>query len=159
MTAGLELERGVEPASLRRPRLPDWAVGVLAAAVLVAGGALWRFGVLSGVGQFLLGVVVVFIVALTVIAGAVEGWRRAKNRLATSLLGVALLLTVLPLFGVLLYTITKGIRRLDPTFLTHSMHNVAEQDTGGGAYHAIMGTLEQVGIASVLSIPVGILVA
>jgi phosphate transport system permease protein len=39
------------------------------------------------------------------------------------------------------------------------MRGVGPLDSSGGAYHAIIGTLEQVGIACMLSIPLGILVA
>ena len=39
------------------------------------------------------------------------------------------------------------------------MRGVGPLDSGGGAYHAIIGTLEQVGIASLLSVPLGLLVA
>src|SRR5204863_9983664 len=44
-------------------------------------------------------------------------------------------------------------------FLTHSMRGVGPLDAGGGAYHAMIGTLEQVLIASLISIPIGLLAA
>ena len=39
------------------------------------------------------------------------------------------------------------------------MRGVRVRDHDGGAYHAIIGTLEQVGIASLIAIPVGLLAA
>ncbi len=39
------------------------------------------------------------------------------------------------------------------------MNNITALDSGGGAYHAIIGTLEQVGIACVFSIPLGLATA
>jgi phosphate transport system permease protein len=89
----------------------------------------------------------------------VEGWRHAKNRLMTSLLIVAVILAVLPLGGVLGYTVAQGLGRFDAAFFTHSMRAVAESDPDGGAYHAIIGTLEQVGIATLISVPFGVMVA
>jgi phosphate transport system permease protein len=39
------------------------------------------------------------------------------------------------------------------------MNGISNRDTGGGAYHAILGTIEQVGLASLIAIPVGVLTA
>jgi phosphate transport system permease protein len=39
------------------------------------------------------------------------------------------------------------------------MARIAPNQPGGGAYHAIVGTVEQVGIASIISVPLGLLVA
>lgn len=93
------------------------------------------------------------------VSGGRLGWRHAKNRIMTGLLVLAVLLALLPLGGVLGYTVAKGLARFDAVFFTHSMRAVAESDPNGGAYAAIVGTLEQVGIATVLSVPFGILVA
>jgi phosphate transport system permease protein len=60
---------------------------------------------------------------------------------------------------VLAYTFSRGRQVLSVNFLTHSMKGVGPLDATGGAYHAILGTLEQVGIASVLAVPFGLLVA
>jgi phosphate transport system permease protein len=70
-----------------------------------------------------------------------------------------MVLAILPLVVVLGYTIAKGLARFDKVFLTHSMRNVAESDPGGGAYHAIIGTIEQVGIATIIAVPIGLLVS
>jgi phosphate transport system permease protein len=39
------------------------------------------------------------------------------------------------------------------------MRGVAEQDSNGGIYQAIIGTLEQVGLAALMAVPFGLLVA
>jgi phosphate transport system permease protein len=39
------------------------------------------------------------------------------------------------------------------------MRGVGPLDSNGGAYHAILGTLEQVGLASLIAVPLGLLVA
>jgi phosphate transport system permease protein len=52
--------------------------------------------------------------------------------------------------------IDKGRTRLDSDFFNHSMRNITAFDEGGGAYHAIIGTLEQAGIATLITVPLGI---
>lgn len=93
--------------------------------------------------------------------GASKGLRRRKtsNTLATIFVWFAFLLALLPLYSVLSFTVSQGIKRFDWNFLTHSMKNVGPLDKDGGAYHAIIGTLEQVGLASLVAIPLGLLCA
>ncbi|MFE2139787.1 phosphate ABC transporter permease PstA, partial [Streptomyces sp. NPDC059466] len=56
-------------------------------------------------------------------------------------------------------TAKRGVKVFDIYFLTHSMGVVADTETGGGIYHAIIGTLEQVGIATLIAVPIGVLTA
>lgn len=85
--------------------------------------------------------------------------RKAKNSAAYVVMGGAFVLAVIPLISVLWMVISKGVKDFDPYFLTHSMRNVAESDSFGGIYHTILGTLEQVGIAAAITIPLALLVA
>jgi phosphate transport system permease protein len=85
--------------------------------------------------------------------------RRVVNRLMTALLVVCMLIALTPLLLVLGYTVIRGAHRLTPAFLTHSMRGVGPLDSTGGVYHSIIGTLEQVGLASAISVPLGLLVA
>lgn len=140
-------------------RLAPWSVAAVAAAVVLVTLGLFTLTPLQGNAEFLIVAVVLYVIASTAVATVVEGWRRAKNRLMTSLLVGCTVLALLPLVAVLGYTLTKGLHRFDGVFFTHSMRGVAESDPDGGAYHAIVGTLEQVGIAAVIAIPFGLLVA
>jgi phosphate transport system permease protein len=154
----------VQDATLDRPdlarrKLPWWAPPVIAVAALAVSALLFTVGPLTGRVSYVLVAAVLFLIGQTVVSQSVEGWRHAKNRLMTSLLVVAVILALLPLAGVLGYTIAKGLARFDGTFFNHSMRAVAESDPNGGAYQAIIGTLEQVGIAAVISVPFGIMVA
>jgi phosphate transport system permease protein len=81
------------------------------------------------------------------------------NTIATWLLGLSVLIALLPLASVLYFTVTKGLHRFGGYFLQHSMRGVGPLDATGGAYHAIVGTLEQVAIATVIAVPVGLLAA
>lgn len=85
--------------------------------------------------------------------------RRVKNSAAYVVMGLAFVIAIIPLVSILWTVIVKGASDFSANFLTHSMRNVAEQDNGGGAYHAILGTLEQVGIAAVITIPLSLLTA
>jgi phosphate transport system permease protein len=85
--------------------------------------------------------------------------RKAKNSIAYVIMGLAFVIALIPLVSVLWTVISKGAKDFDIYFLSHSMRNIAEQQSNGGAYHAILGTLEQVGIAAAITIPLSLLVA
>jgi phosphate transport system permease protein len=85
--------------------------------------------------------------------------RRFKDRLVQALVYLSFAIAVVPLVSVLWMVIKNGLARFDLEFLTHSMRNIGARDAGGGAYHAIVGTLEQVLLASLISVPIGLLTA
>ncbi len=150
--------RPVAPSLVRRS-LPRWSPVAVAVGVLAVSLGLFAVTPLRGRAEFVVVAAVLYVLALTSISAAVEGRRRAKDRMMTSLLVGSVVLALLPLAAVLGSTISAGLARLDSTFLTHSMRAVAEQDPDGGAYHAIVGTVEQVGLASAIAVPFGLLVA
>ncbi|MEU6476350.1 phosphate ABC transporter permease PstA [Streptomyces sp. NPDC047017] len=155
-TATTAAQRG---GSLRGASLPRWspwaiAAGSLAAAVLIglAGGlhSHVQWGLIAGI---------LFVLGTYGIAARVEGRRQAKDRVATSLVWVAFLLAVVPLVSLVWTTVQRGVKVLDVYFLTHSMGVVADTEPGGGIYHAIIGSLEQVGLATLIGAPIGVLTA
>jgi phosphate transport system permease protein len=85
--------------------------------------------------------------------------RKVTNGAATVLAWLCFALAMLPLVAVVGYTVKHGLKRFDMEFFTHSMNGVGPLDHNGGAYHALIGTFEQVGIAVILTVPVGILAA
>ncbi|HLU71226.1 MAG TPA: phosphate ABC transporter permease PstA [Nonomuraea sp.] len=85
--------------------------------------------------------------------------RRIKDHLVRGLVYLAFALAVVPLVSVLWLVISNGMARFDLEFLTHSMRGIGARDAGGGAYHAIIGTLEQVLLASLISVPIGLFTA
>ena len=89
----------------------------------------------------------------------VRGRRAIVNRIATVAMYLAFLIAVIPLGLVIWYTVGKGLARFSYGFLTHSMAGVGPNDINGGVYHAILGTVEQLLIASAISVPLGLLVA
>jgi phosphate transport system permease protein len=93
------------------------------------------------------------------VPAAVARRRRVVNVAACAGLAACVVIALIPLVAVLGYTISRGARAISPGFLTHSMRGVGPLDDAGGAYHAIVGTAEQVLIASLLAVPLGLLVA
>ncbi|MEW2163279.1 phosphate ABC transporter permease PstA [Streptomyces sp. NPDC007084] len=146
-------------SSLRGGSLPKWSPWAIAAgAVIVAVGLGLGAGLDSKV-QWGLIAALLFVLGTYVVAARVEGRRQAKDRVATSLVWVCFIVAVVPLVSLVWETVKRGVKVFDPHFLSHSMGVVADTDTGGGIYHAIIGTLEQVGIASLIAVPIGVLTA
>ncbi|MBV9411477.1 MAG: phosphate ABC transporter permease PstA [Acidimicrobiia bacterium] len=127
------------------------AIGVTAVLFVVAP--------FQGLLDFLLVAYLLYLAGQTAASYVVEGARSAKNRLALTLILSALFLALVPLVAVLYYTLERGLQAISPGFFTHSMSGVGPLDSNGGAYHAILGTIEQVLISSIISIPIGLLAA
>lgn len=147
------------PVSLKQARLPRWTPPVLA---LVAAGAGIGIGLGAGIEsriQWGLIAALLYIFGTYALSAAVEGGRQAKDRLATCLVWTAFLLAVIPLASLLWETVARGIKVLDGYFLSHSMGTLPDAMPGGGIYHAILGTLEQVGLATLIAAPIGLLTA
>lgn len=60
---------------------------------------------------------------------------------------------------MLFYLAVKGLPALRPGFFTTDLSKVGPLDPGGGAKHALIGTLEQVGIATIVVVPIAVLTA
>ncbi|MFJ8717611.1 phosphate ABC transporter permease PstA [Streptomyces violaceus] len=147
------------PSTLRGARLPKWAPYAIAAGSVAAAIGVGIAGGLHSRVQWGLIAALLYLVGTYGIATAVEGKRQAKDRIATSFVWVAFLLAVVPLASLIWSTVVRGVKVLDIYFLTHSMGVVADTEPGGGIYHAILGTLEQVGLATVIAAPIGVLTA
>ncbi|MET7911076.1 phosphate ABC transporter permease PstA [Streptomyces avermitilis] len=147
------------PSTLRGASLPKWSPWAIAAGSIALAVVI---GVLGGLGskvQWGLIAALLFVLGTYVLAAKVEGRRQAKDRVATSLVWVCFLIAVIPLASLIWETVKRGAKVFDVYFLTHSMGVVADTETGGGIYHAIIGTLEQVGIATLIAVPIGVLTA
>ena len=96
-----------------------------------------------------------YALAIYVVSRLVEGPRPAMNRLVTTLVVLTFVIALLPLISLMFTVIVNGLPRFDLTFFTWSMRNVVGE--GGGALHAIVGTLLMTGTAALISIPIGLL--
>jgi phosphate transport system permease protein len=85
--------------------------------------------------------------------------RTLKNHLATVLVTLSLGIALIPLVWVLWTVVSNGFSTIaKASWWTDTMRNVTYTDPGGGAYHAIIGTLEQVALCTVISVPLALLV-
>lgn len=147
------------PSTLRGASLPRWSPYAIAAGSVALGLGISAAAGLDSSIQWALIAAVLFVVGTYAIAARVEGRRQAKDRIATALVWVAFLLALIPLVSLVWSTVSRGVKVLDIFFLTHSMGLVADSEPGGGIYHAILGSLEQVGLATVIAAPIGVLTA
>ena len=85
--------------------------------------------------------------------------RRLTNGLATVLVTLSVGIAVLPLVWVLYSVVSRGFRTLsDSTWWTNSQAGMTAFAAGGGAYHAVVGTVLQGLVCALISIPIGVLV-
>lgn len=82
-------------------------------------------------------------------------WRIFVDRAIRAMSVVAVVLAIVPLGLVLWYVTVRGVGGIDLSFFTELPKPVGE--TGGGMANAIVGTLELVGLASLVGIPPGIM--
>jgi len=90
--------------------------------------------------------------------GAGISWRRKlTNNFATVLVTLAFLLALVPLISVMYTALVNGWARFDGDFFSQSMRGVLGE--GGGALHALVGTLLITLAASIISVPLGLFTA
>lgn len=156
-------------SALTKGQLPKFAPFIVLAVAVIVGAAILA---LIGFNAFGWGVLsaALFTIGLVAWSGAVEGARKAKDKLATCLIVGSFLIALLPLVSVIWTVLVNGIPGLvTPGFLGTSMNGVtgafdnkAVEEGGkvlGGIYHALLGTLQITLLATVISVPVGLLTA
>ena len=86
--------------------------------------------------------------------------RAARNAIAAVVMWAAFLLALVPLVWILWTVVTKGAHLLaDAHWWTNSQKGVTSRREGGGAVHAIQGTLIQGLTTGVISVPIGVMTA
>jgi phosphate transport system permease protein len=79
------------------------------------------------------------------------------DRLVGAIIALCVMLAAIPVLVLLLFVLIKGLPgMLTPGFFTDAPH--PQGVPGGGVFNAIVGTLEIVGIGSLLAVPVGALI-
>ncbi|MEV8327452.1 phosphate ABC transporter permease PstA [Kitasatospora sp. NPDC056731] len=145
--------------SLTANRLPKWAPAAVAVGSIALGCGIGAVGGLESHLQWGLISAVLFLLISYGVSAQVEGRRQAKDRFATSVVWVAFILAVVPLISLTVYTVQQGIGVVNGNFLSHSMKGVIASGPGGGIYHALLGTMQQVALATAMAAPVGLLTA
>src|SRR4051812_11755077 len=143
----------VQVAGTVLPASAPWAAVAAAAVVMLVVSLISGFDV----ALFVVGTVLLGGVAQYAWSRSVEGPRRATDRAVTYSVIAAFGLALTPLISLLWTVVSRGLARFDSTFFTWSMRGVLGE--GGGAIHAIYGTLIITGCATLISVPIGILAA
>jgi phosphate transport system permease protein len=150
-------------ATTRSATLPKHSsLGLLALSLLVT-GVLFLILLLARItaGYNIVGAVFFGLLLWAAVSWAtsflIEGSRRAKDRLVTTLVSTAFGIALLPLISLLFTVVTNGLARFDAVYFSYSMRNVI--GAGGGALHAIVGSLEITFAATLISVPVGLFTA
>lgn len=141
----------------RLPKRYPWIVlvGSLAASFALFGLLASASGnPFSLAGAIIVGLLL-HLVIVTVSSMSVEGPRQALDRFVTNIVSGAFLLAMVPLVSVTSTVVSNGIARMDPEFFTSSMRNVTGE--GGGALHAMIGTLLITLAAALISVPLGLM--
>ncbi|MBA0048002.1 phosphate ABC transporter permease PstA [Mycobacteroides sp. LB1] len=89
-----------------------------------------------------------------------SGRRKATNAIATVLVSAAVVIALIPLVWVLYTVLDRGFSAIlsyDWWFTSQNM--MTNRIAGGGAYHAMVGTLLQGLFCAIISVPIGIFVA
>ncbi|WP_417288459.1 phosphate ABC transporter permease PstA [Corynebacterium variabile] len=86
--------------------------------------------------------------------------RKRKNRTATVIVYAMMGVALIPLIWVLVVLVAKGLPAvLDVGWWSFDMAGQLSNQAGGGISHAIIGTLTQALVTTVISVPVGVLTA
>ncbi|MCA0437965.1 MAG: phosphate ABC transporter permease PstA [Actinobacteria bacterium] len=92
--------------------------------------------------------------------GSKSGGRAAKNTIATIVMWACFFLAMVPLVWILYAVLSEGLHMLfTSSWWSTSQANMTSRLSGGGAYHAIMGTLLMAAVTSIISVPIGIFTA
>jgi len=81
--------------------------------------------------------------------------RKITDRCVTVLVSLAFLIALIPLISLAVTVVTNGVARIDGEFFNSSMRNVTGE--GGGALHAMVGTLLITLAATIISVPLGLM--
>ena len=152
--ASKRAEGGLAGRKMSKPLV--WAIPVMAVALTLG---LFAVTELQGDAGFVVVTLLVYLALQTALSFALEGPRQARDRMATTTIYVSFLIALVPLILIIWYTISRGMRAMSMGFLTHSMFGVQSSSAGGGATHAIVGTLLVSLIAAAIAVPLGIFTA
>ena len=86
--------------------------------------------------------------------------REVRNVVATVLVTASFAIAIVPLVWVVWTVLSKGSSLLfDPSWWTNSQQGITARREGGGAYHAIVGTVLQAAVCGLISVPIGVFTA
>jgi phosphate transport system permease protein len=151
-------------AGRRRPgamtladRLNLYGAGL--AAVSVTALLFGRLSPMSGVVAGAAVALAVFVLVYALLVRMASDRQAVKNQVVTVLLGCAGTVLIATLAFIILFTFDRGISALiHPNFFSQDMSVTGPLSplNIGGVWHAILGTLIQIGIALAITVPLGL---
>ena len=158
--------RPQRPRRARRPRgytIDDvWSLLGSIASVFCLNWLIFS-RIVSGVDGFgfLLCTYLTFLVMFGVVSRERLGWVVAKDRLMTAIVVSGAVVVLVPLVFLVAYILVEGLKALRVAFFFKDQTGITPilPATAGGGSHAIVGTIEQVGLALLWSLPLGIAAA
>jgi phosphate transport system permease protein len=102
---------------------------------------------------------VAFLVIFYVLERGRSSLETATDRLVSVAIWSAAAVVVATLAWMITFLVGKGLPAFRPGFFTEDLSKAGPLNPGGGARHAIIGTFEQVGLATVVVVPIAILTA
>ncbi|GAA1763184.1 MULTISPECIES: phosphate ABC transporter permease PstA [Streptomonospora] len=133
-------------------------LALLAGCLIVVAGAFYLLGAFHPVPVAVVAGIV-YLAAVTTVSATVENGRRAADRFVTGIVYCCFIVAMVPLVSLLATVVVFGMERFDLYFLSVSMNGVIPSMDAGGVYHAIVGTLVITGLATVISVPIGLMTA
>ena len=158
------IPRGPIVNSLKSGQLPRFIeLYTAAGALVVTAGILFILTSFTLVGWLVLSAVI-YLGGIGLISGIVENRRKATDRVIRGLVTVAFLIAMVPLVSTVLTVVLRGAGSLTWTFITQSTSSTFDAKslsvvTVVGSLQATVGTIIITGIATIISVPIGILTA
>ena len=143
-------ERVIDVVQPSLPRAFLLGMGALAVVLGVVAYLIFGNWFAAGVAVFL-----GYLVPVYVASRLRESKRRATDRMWAVIMTTAFAIAVTPLISLIVTVVTEGAARFDVEFFTTDMRGVVGE--GGGALHAIIGTLIITSMAAIISVPIGIM--
>jgi phosphate transport system permease protein len=154
------------PSRGRRPRqLTALDAASMAACVATSSSLAWLLfaKVTDGVGWFgfLLCAYIGAVSLYFLVTSERLGRLTAVDQLATIIVGTIGVVVAVPLVLLIGYLVVKGITALRLTFFTEDQAGITptQPATAGGGSHAVVGTIQQVGLALLWALPLGLATA
>lgn len=163
------LKRKRSENSLTAGQKPSWTwMAVLAGAIIV--GLAWTFIVQHrfAITGFSIVTAIAFVIGMYIVTAAIEGRRNATDGLWKNLVWGTFIIALLPLVSVLWTVLANGLPSLikHPSMLIEDMSGITgatDQQTEqggplqGGFGHGLVGTLMITLLATIISVPVGLM--
>ncbi len=154
-------------AAERKVTLRAWTptdIGVLVGSAMAGASVAWLLFRLTSFQGILGFIGVAFVTSVFIywlVVRDLEGPLAAADKVVTVLIAAGAVCVLIPLVVIVVYVTLKGVKALRIGFFFRDLAAIGPLDpaTAGGGLHAIVGTLQQVGIAVLISVPLALLVA